>query len=183
LREPVGGACYVATIKDLSEIELAKEALRRSEEYYRRILENMPDVAWTSDVDGRTHYISPKVKALLGFTNKEFYAAGGTHFRLNQIHPEDFGRVSRAYGALFDQQVPFDEEYRIRRKDGIWIWLHDRATTTHIDEGVLCADGFMSDITGRKQAEAELHSKTAFLEAQANSTIDGLLVVDNSARD
>ena len=33
----------------------------------------------------------------------------------------------------------------------------------------------MSDITQRKQAEAELRSKTAFLEAQANSTIDGLL--------
>ncbi|MGC1451577.1 MAG: hypothetical protein WA830_16215 [Candidatus Sulfotelmatobacter sp.] len=43
---------------------------------------------------------------------------------------------------------------------------------------MLYADGFLSDITRRKQAEAELHSQTAFLEAQANSTIDGILVVN-----
>ncbi len=77
----------------------------------------MPDVAWTSDVHGRTRYVSPKVEALLGFTNQELYA-GGTHLWLNQIHPEDFGRVSQRYMALFEQQVAFDEEYRIRRKDG-----------------------------------------------------------------
>ncbi len=173
--------CYVATIKDLSEIELAKEALRRTEEQYRRILESMPDVAWTSDVQGGTRYVSPKVEALLGFTNQELYA-GGTHLWLNQIHPEDFGRVSQKYMALFENKVAFDEEYRIRRKDGTWIWVHDRATRTHEADGVLCADGFMSDITQRKHGEAELRSKTAFLEAQANSTIDGLLVVDRNGR-
>jgi PAS domain-containing protein len=55
----------VATIRDLSEIEMAKEALRTSEEQYRRILESMPDVAWTSDVHGRTRCVSPKVEELL----------------------------------------------------------------------------------------------------------------------
>ena len=181
LQNYVGQTAYVVTVKDLTDIETAREALRRSGEQYRRILESMPDVAWTSDVYGRTRYVSPKVEALLGFTNQEIYA-GGTHLWLNQIHPEDFGRVSQRYMALFEQQVAFDEEYRIRRKDGTWIWVHDRATRTHEIEGLSCADGFMSDITQRKQAEEDLRSKTAFLEAQANSTIDGLLVVDISGR-
>ena len=181
LRAPVKRTHYVVAIKDVSEIEIAKEALRRSEEQFRRILASMPDVPWTSDVHGRTRYVSPKIETLLGFTNKEIYA-GGTHLWLNQIHPQDFGRVSQRYMALFEQEVPFDEEYRIRRKDGTWIWVHDRATRTHDVDGLRCADGFMSDITQRKKAEEELRSKTAFPEAQANSTIDGLLVVDNSGR-
>jgi len=67
--------------------------------------------------------------------------------------------------------VAFDEEYRIRRKDGTWIWVHDRATRTHIDDGVLCADGFMSDYSA-KRSRSGTPSKTAFLEALTNSTIE-----------
>jgi PAS domain S-box-containing protein len=178
---PGSTTCQVATVKDISEIEMSKEALRRSEEQYRRILENMPDVAWTSDIQGRMRYVSPKIHALLGLTNREIYA-GGTRLWQNQIHPEDFGRVSQQFRALLEKDVAFDEEYRIRRKDGTWIWVHDRASRSHEINGVRCADGFVSDVTPRKQAEAELRSKTAFLEAQANSTIDGLLVVDRDGR-
>lgn len=61
LRAPVKRTHYVVAIKDVSEIEIAKEALRRSEEQFRRILASMPDVPWTSDVHGRTRYVSPKI--------------------------------------------------------------------------------------------------------------------------
>lgn len=177
LGHPSGQTCHVVTIKDITEIEQAKQVLRRSEEKFRRILTAAPDVAWSSDRNGRTIYISPKAESVLGYTTQEIYA-GGTHLWLSQIHAEDFGRVNQAYAALFEKHSAYDEEYRIRRKDGSWIWVHDRASGTHEEDGVLYADGFLCDITPRKQAEEELRSKTAFLEAQANSTIDGILVVD-----
>src|SRR5271169_608756 len=160
LERPSSRTRHVATVKDITEMQQAKDELRRSEEKFRRILASTPDVAWTSDRHGRTIYISPKAEAVLGYTTQEIYA-GGAHLWLGQIHAEEFGRVNQAYKALFEKQCAFDEEYRIRRKDG-----------------TLYADGFLCDITRRKQAEAELHSQTAFLEAQANSTIDGVLVVD-----
>ena len=172
---PCGRTRFVITVKDISEIKQAKYAMRKGEEKFRRILGSLPEVAWTADRQGRVVYVSPKVEAFLGYTKQEI--CGGTRW-LNQIHPEDFGRVNRAYEALFERNLAYDEEYRIRRKDGNWVWVQERATSTHEEYGLLYADGFLSDITRRKQAEAELHSQTAFLEAQANATIDGILVVD-----
>ena len=177
LKHPSGRTCYVVTVKDISAIQNARDVLRRSEEKFRRILGSAPDVAWTSDRNGRTIYMSPRIESVLGYTSEEIRGAG-TNLRRSQTHAEDFGRVNQAYQALFEKRGVFDEEYRMRRKDGAWIWIQDRATGTHEEDGVLYADGFLCDITRRKQAEEKLLSQTAFLEAQANSTIDGLLVVD-----
>lgn len=171
---------YVFTVKDLTELEETKEVLDRSEERFARILKNAPDVAWTSDLEGRTVYISPKVEAVLGYTKEEF--CSGQQLRLGCIHPADFGRVNEAYRLLFKNQGSLDIEYRFRRKDGKWIWVQDRATTIHEEDGVLYADGFLCDITARKEAEAALQFQKAFLEAQANCTIDGILVVGPGGR-
>jgi two-component system, NtrC family, sensor kinase len=168
---------FVITLQDLSEIQQDKDAVRRSEEKFRRILASTPDVAWTSDRHGRKVYISPKVESIFGYTKREICTSGADLW-LGRIHPEDSDRVKQAYEALFEEQSTFDQEYRIRRKDGAWIWVHDRATRTHEENGVLYADGILSDITPRKRAEAELQSQTAFLEAQTNSTIDGIMVVN-----
>src|SRR5436305_1995784 len=149
---------------------------RSDSESYLRILTNAPDVAWNSDINGHSTYVSPKVEAVLGYTKDEFCT--GQQLRMGCIHPADFGRVYEGYQLLFKQQSSFDVEYRFRRKDGRWIWVQDRATTIHEHRGMLYADGFLCDITRRKEAEAELQFEKAFLEAQANSTIDGILVVD-----
>ena len=171
----------LVTFHDVSERDQATRALRDSEDRFRRILSSVAEVAWTADEGRRIVYISPKVEAVLGYTKGEICAAG-ERLGSGLIHPEDFGRVNKSYRNLFEKQIPYDEEYRIRRKDGTWIWIHDRANHVHEENGVLYADGVFGDITRRKKAEAELHWKTAFLEAQANSTIDGILVVGSNGR-
>jgi PAS domain S-box-containing protein len=162
---------------ELADARRTIDALRQSEEKFRRILANMPDVTWTSDQYGRMTYLSPKVEGLFGYSSEEVRASGGDLW-LGRVHPDDSGRVIQAYWALFENRITFDEEYRIQRKDGAWIWVHDRAIRTHEENGLLYADGIFCDVTARKLAEEELRSKTVFLEAQANSTIDGILVVD-----
>jgi len=161
-RGPSALTSQVITLKDITELQRARQVLERNEQKYRRILSCVPDVAWTSDRDGHTIYISPKIESVLGYTSQEVYA-GGTKLWLSQIHAGDYGRVHQAYRNLFEQRSVFDEEYRMRRKDGAWVWVHDRSSGTHEEDGVLYADGFLCDITARKQAEVELHSKTAFL--------------------
>ena len=159
----------------------ARARLRQGEEKFRRILTNQPDIAWTADQNGRIVYISPKIQDWTGFSSKEVYA-GGVQFLIDRVHPDDLPRVLHAMEILFSQHTSIDVELRLQKKDGAWLWLHDRSRGTYRENGVTCADGVLSDISDRKWSESELRSKTAFLEAQTNSTIDGILVVDAAGR-
>ncbi|HZZ39569.1 MAG TPA: PAS domain S-box protein [Acidobacteriaceae bacterium] len=158
----------------------AHDLLKQSEAKFRRILSNLPDIAWTVDAKGRVVYISPRAETVLGWTKKEICAGGITFFE-DRIHPEELGRVQNALRDLFLPGRSFDEEFRWRRRDGSWIWLQSRAVSYQLN-GSAFADGVLSDISRRKQAEVELQEKTAFLEAQTNATIDGLLVVDANGK-
>ncbi|MHC4322998.1 MAG: sensor histidine kinase, partial [Planctomycetota bacterium] len=60
------------------------------------------------------------------------------------------------FERFFETSDRFDIEYRIRHKNGHWIWLHDRATAIYQKDGVHYADGVFIDITERKKAEETL---------------------------
>lgn len=167
--------------EDVTEAYKTKMILRQNEEKFRRLLTNLPDVSWTTDQNGRVVYMSPKVEAMLGYSNQEIYA-GGLNLLMERTHPDDVVRVQKAANALFAHQAEFDVEFRFRRKDGSWVWIHNRAIGAYEREGLILADGVMTDISSRKQAELELKAKTAFLEALVNSTIEGILVVDDNDR-
>lgn len=158
----------------------SEDLLRQGEAKFRRILTNLPDTAWTVDETGRVAYVSPKVVDVLGYSNEEIYS-GGTMLLLERVHPADLRRMRSAMEDLFQPGGGFDLEYRFRRKDNAWIWLHSRAVS-YSTEGVCYADGVMTNISEHKQSEAELRAKTAFLEAQTNATIDGILVVNADGR-
>jgi len=158
----------------------ARKLLGHSEAKFRRILTNLPDVAWTAEADGRVLYVSPKVEKVLGYSDREIRNRG-TELLLERVHPEDRGRLQTAIEGLYRAGGTFDLEFRFCRKDRVWIWLHSRAVSYSLSGGVF-ADGVFSDISPRKEAEMELQAKSAFLEAQTNATIDGILVVNADGR-
>jgi len=129
--------------------------LRENEEKYRSLIANIPDVVWRSDREGNTTFISPKVKEIYGYLQEEIYKEG-KRLWLDRIHPDDFEHVKDAYDLLFKGSEKFDVEYRIKRKDGNWIWLHDKSIGTYERDGEIYADGLFSDITEIKQAEEAL---------------------------
>lgn len=138
--------------RDITERKRAEEALRESEERYRNLVMNLPDVTWTSDFTGKTTFINHAVEKIYGFTPEEI-CQGGESLWFGRIHPDDIESVKKAYEELFTANKKFDFEYRIQRKDGGWIWLHDRAITTYEKDGMKYADGIFSDVTERKKLE------------------------------
>ena len=137
--------------------EIAHRDIRENEEKYRSLVANIPDVIWTTDENGRTTFISSNVKMVYGYTPEEIYKEG-EELWFGRIHPDDVDKVKDAFEAVFKKRVSLDVEYRIRRRDGEWIWLLDRSIGAYERDGVQYADGVFSEITDRKRAEEKLRS-------------------------
>ena len=94
--------------------------------------------------------------------------------------PHSWKKLSSSLEETLRTGVPYEVELETVRADGKTGWILARGVPQRDAKGaisLLC--GVAQDITDRKRWDAELHSKTAFLEAQVNSTIDGMLVVDD----
>lgn len=138
------------------------------------ILENLPDVIWTADADGRAVYISPRVRDVFGFSQHEVYAHGETLW-FDRIHPDDRDAVLEAYRNLFTANELFDVTYRYHHKDDRWVWIHDRALATYDHDGRRYTDGVLNDISALKHAQlAELHMAERLRYAQRLEAIGQL---------
>ena len=155
---------FQAVVQDITHRKRTEQALRASERKFRSLVANIPDIVWTADANRKLLYVSDSVEKILGYTADELVRGGGTLW-LDRIHPNDFPQVQLAYQMLFAKEEAFDVEYRIRRRDGQWIWLHNRAPSTHVRDGALCADGLLSEITQRKRVEEALQQAKDAAEA------------------
>jgi PAS domain S-box-containing protein len=152
-----------------------------AEDRFRLLLMNIPDVVWTTDQEGKTVCISDNVTQVYGFTPEEI-CGGDSHLWLDRIHPEDLPRVQEAYESLFSSGERYDVEYRIQRKDGRWIWLHDRAVTTYLQDGIKYTDGLFTDITERVRSEEALQRERDFISAVLDTAGALVVVLDRQGR-
>ncbi|MHC4740451.1 MAG: PAS domain S-box protein [Planctomycetota bacterium] len=153
----------------------AERTLLQSEEKYRRLIANIPDVVWTTDSEGNTIFISANVEEVYGYSPEEIYSQGSSLW-LGRIHSDDEERVKEAFTSLFQKDVPLDLEYRIQKKSGEWMWLHDRSVATYEREGVRYADGIFTDVTKRKEAEQEARTSQTLMQGILDTT-DALVIV------
>jgi len=154
VRNQAGEVVGVSAIaRDIRRRRRDREALQHSEEKYRRLVANLPDVVWVADETGRPVFVSSNCEQLSGFTHEEVSQPG---FWMHRIHPEDQPHVADAHRALFENGRPIDIEYRFLRKDGHWAWLHSRAVHVYERNGTRYRDGLISDITERKRMEQKL---------------------------
>jgi PAS domain S-box-containing protein len=149
---------YEGTVEDITAYKRAEEELRQREAEYRRLIENVPEVVWKADEDGRVFFISEKIEKVFGYTLEEI-RQGGERLWFGCMHPDDRERVREEYAKLFRENQPFDVEYRIQHRDGHWMWWHDRAMGIEGNQEERYAEGLLSDITERKQMEQQLRQK------------------------
>ena len=149
-----GGAIIgvAGVMRDITARIRAEEELRRSEARYRLLAENATDMISRHDPDGVFLYASPACRALLGYEPEELRGV-----RLTELcHPRDVGRLTRARDALLSAPESGGTTFRLRRKDGEYVWVETMARLVR-DEETRSAPEFLAitrDITARRQAEA-----------------------------
>jgi PAS domain S-box-containing protein len=125
------------------------------ERRYQHLVEEMPLSLYISALDERSNalYVSPAIVDLLGFSLDEWRANPQLFEEI--LPPTDAERVLRTVEASKAQGHPYEAEYRLTRKDGSIVWVQDRAVTVLDERGRrLHWQGFLVDVTARKEAEA-----------------------------
>jgi len=152
----------------LDRMTQASEAAARSEARYRLLTENALDVIVHSDLQGRVNYISPSVRAVLGYAPEELTGERPVEF----VHPDYVAAVmaiSRAQVNGQSEDFPDRIEYLAYRKDGELIWLESRPTLAvdPVSGEKIGLTDVVRDITARKVLEQELREARATAEAAA----------------
>ncbi len=152
-------------VTNITERKITEELLRQSEEKYRMLIENIPVVTYMGNTKDRTiTFITPNVKEVDGYTPEEYYKLSSDNWWFGRIHSDDVESVMKAYEQSLKEDKSLDIEYRIRRKDGKYIWLNNRAMGTYMKEGGIYFYGIFSDITKRKKMEDQI--KTSLREKE-----------------
>lgn len=150
---PDGGITLVC--RDLSQRAAAEKARAEAEAKYKMLVEQVNAITYIAEVgiDGQWFYVSPQVETMLGYTPEEWLGIARGWAQL--IHPDDLPTVAAAEEAS-KSGIPFQAEFRIKRKDGREVWLNDTAVVVRGSDSHPVMEGIIVDITERKQLETQL---------------------------
>jgi PAS domain S-box-containing protein len=171
----IGATGTATNITDRVQIEAA---LRESEARFSLAVEGVKDGIWDWNLRTNEVYLSPRWKSILGYEDYELSNTIETWQQL--LHPKDADYVYTVLGNYLDGGcLIYSVEFRARRKDGSYCWILARGTALRDELGKpyrMC--GSHTDISDRKQAEAELLYSKELFESFFNESADAIFLVD-----
>ncbi len=151
----------VVTFYDITDRKQAQFALLESEQRFRTMADAAPVYIWLSGTDKLCYYFN---KPWLEFTGRTLEEEMGNGW-VEGVHPDDLQFCFETYSNAFDLRQPFEMEYRLRRYDGEYRWVLDRAVPRFSPDGQF--EGYVgscTDISDRKIYENEITRLNASLE-------------------
>lgn len=106
-------------VRDITDRHTAIERVRRSEAQYRLLATHMDDVVTRLSPDGKSSYISPAIKSLLGYTPAEMAGRPAQAF----VHPDDRPELLKAFRKLSGRLRRCTLQQRAIRRDGTALWV------------------------------------------------------------
>ncbi|MGC9515907.1 PAS domain S-box protein, partial [Methanocrinis sp.] len=147
----------IESIRDVTEIVETEMALQENEERMKLVIEGANLGIWDRNVATGEVVRNRRLVEIFGYSEDELL--GQIWERERMIHPHDFEKVMAALQDHFDGKTQnYEIDYRLKRKDGRWIWVHDRGEVmTRDDVGTpLRMTGITQEITEIRQYQEAL---------------------------
>ncbi|HEY8586780.1 MAG TPA: PAS domain-containing protein [Rhodanobacter sp.] len=143
---------------DITGRKRTEEALRRSEAQFRGLAQAMPNQAWTARSDGTLDWFNDRVRDYAGLGSEQL--AGDNWGSI--VHPEDLPVAAAAWQQAVTSGTPYQAEFRLRRRDGVFRWHIARAMPIRADDGSIERwVGTNTDIEDQKRATELLELRIA----------------------
>jgi PAS domain S-box-containing protein len=164
-------------VMDATEARQREQALAESEARYRLLADRATDVIVRYDAKGVVEFVSPSVRQY-GYRPEDLIGRKTRDF----VHPEDAGMMS--VRGLGEPQGPTPQnEFRLRRADGEWVWLEGNPAPIRDERGkVIGAVTVLRDVTQRRAMDQELRRKRAEAEAAAVAKAEFLANMSHEIR-
>ncbi len=151
-----GSVTHVITVAhEVTQHVLGRRKTEASEARVQRLLDSMPQIAWTANREGNNTYVS-----------KKWYEFTGVHLgpsyqktMVELMHPEDIAPTNQETQHSLSTGAPFQVHYRIRRHDGHYRWMLSQALPLRDEAGEITEwVGTITDIHEQKAALEFLHT-------------------------
>jgi PAS domain S-box-containing protein len=147
---------WLGTNTDIHDAKQYQQRLAASENRYRQLAENVPQLVWESTSDGTITFLNQRWVNYTGLdlTSLSFNSRLDLH---SIVHPDDVEQALEKWAIAIETKVPMrDMQYRLRRHDGTYRWHLARAVPIHdAENNIIKWLGTCTDIDDRIQAETE----------------------------
>ena len=153
----------------------AKESLQESEERFRRLAENAPDMIYRMSLpDGAYEYVSPAAERITGYP-PEFFLERPLLIR-ELLHPDFHEFFRKQWERLLAGEAPPTYELAILDREGRTRWLNQRHVLLTDAEGRPTAiEGVVTDVTDRRQAQQEMERSNQDFQHLYESMAQGVV--------
>jgi diguanylate cyclase (GGDEF)-like protein/PAS domain S-box-containing protein len=169
-----GHSRYIAgTVADVTERREADNARAESERQLRSILDNLPGIAYRSEITApwKMDFISDGVADLIGYKAEEFLRGEVAWESL--IEPGDRTWINERVASAISANRKFELRYRLRCKSGELRWVHERGGAVLSSSGEpLFLEGFIGDVHEQVAAEEKIQQTEGRLRFVAQATQD-----------
>ncbi|KQQ97320.1 PAS domain-containing protein [Massilia sp. Leaf139] len=173
----------VAATMDITAQVAAERALAESEQKFRGIANVIPQMVWSSNVEGTEQYVNDRWHEFTGIGDAEL----GADIWRRVVHPDDWSALLAQWKTSFAANRPFDAEHRLMHHAGGYRWVLNRALPSFDENGRATHwIGTLTDIQDQKIGTDELRAasrrKDEFLAMLAHELRNPLAPISNAAQ-